>query len=88
MRSLLNRTQKGALKSLKDAGGEGAFLKNGTVLVQGVILADRYEDEHYNEPTIGTRYSKATWISLRNLGMVEGAGTGRIRISKKGLDYV
>lgn len=80
MRSLLTKTQKDALRALAERGGEGAVMKNGCILAQGEILGDPPD-------TPACYFIRSTWTKLRELGMIENADTGRVRISVKGRDY-
>ena len=80
MRSILTKTQKDALRALAERGGEGAIMRNGCVLAQGEVLGDPPD-------TDGCYFIRSTWNKLRELGLVESAGTGRIRISVKVRDY-
>lgn len=82
LKSILTKTQREALKALAKSGGEGAVLKNGTVLSCGEVLGQYYGDE------LISAYSKYTWSVLRKSGIIESAGAGRIRISEKGRDYL
>ena len=80
MKSFLTKTQKMALKTLIEHGGEGAIMKNGCVLARGVILGEEPD-------TPGLHFSRSTWKHLKDHGLLESAGAGRLKVSLKGMDY-
>lgn len=87
MRSLLTKTQREALRCLEEHGGEGAVIeKNGHVLAAGCILG-AYNEREDETGTQYMPYSRQTWAGLREHGMIESAGTGRIRLSRRGEDF-
>jgi hypothetical protein len=87
MRPQLTKIQKAALRSLKEHGGEGAIAKkHGHVIAAGCVLGSYNEREDETGEQL-IPFSRQTWAALKELGLIESAGTGRIRISKKGEDY-
>jgi len=80
----LTKTQKSALKALRDHSGEGAIAMNGTVIAQGVVLGEHWDEE--TELECFSAYSRQTWAMLRCHELIENVGPGRIRITQKGRD--
>jgi hypothetical protein len=79
---ILTKTQKDALKALHNHSGEGAIAKNGTVIAQGVVLGEHWDEE--TELECFSAYSKQTWAILRGHKLIENIGSNRIRITPKG----
>lgn len=71
----LTDTQIAALKALMDHGGEGAILRDGSVLAAGEVLGV------YREGEMRYAFSKDIWRRLAQAGFVEEAGARRIRLA-------